>query len=240
MGTYASLVVTTMPKRHGVSALWRAARAAADIRDRDGVDHCRAVQGARFRADVLPPFTPGRVGVMTWACSLATLVACDRDLRSRLDAYARETWQVLLEPVSVEGDWFGYVPEVTGAAPLRLAEPAVVLINGVLRARHAIRFTRDNARVASQLQDAPGYLGGLGISDTPMTTTSLSCCRTRRDSRAFAFGAGAHQHAYKIDLAQNRHSTTFFVRFRPLASSGSIDGRDPFADINLGAAVPVE
>lgn len=233
MGTYASLVVATMPRRHAVSALRRARRTADAVRSTDGVDHCRAVQGARFRADLLPPFTPGRVGVITWSRSLDTLGAAQQDIRRRLVARASETWEILLEPVSIEGDWFGFAPDVTGATPLALDEPAVVLINGVLKPRHAIRFARDNALVAAQLRSAAGYLGGLGISDTPMTTTSLSCWRTRRDSRAFAFGTGAHQRAYKVDQAEERHSTTFFVRFRPLATSGTLDGQDPFADTDL-------
>jgi hypothetical protein len=40
-----------------------------------------------------------------------------------------------------------------------------------------------------------------------------------------------HQHAYKIDRNEQRHATEFFVRFRPIAAEGTLEGRNPFADI---------
>ncbi len=233
MGTCASLVVATMPPRRAVGALRRATAAAAAISERPDVTFVRAVQGSRFRPRVAPPYLPGRVGVMTWAPSLEVLAACDREVLDRFDGAAHEVWQVTLQPVSVHGDWFGFVPDVQDAAPLTPDEPTVVLINGVLKTRHLLRFLRDNARSVRQLGTAAGYLGGLGISDTPMTTTSVSCWRSPRDSRAFAFGPGAHQHAYQIDLAQERHRTMFWVRFRPLATAGTLDGRNPFEGVTL-------
>src|SRR5690606_10317814 len=105
------------------SALWRASRTAAALRQREGVDHCRTAQGARFRADALPPYAPGRVAVMTWAREWDELDAVDRAVRQGFGGDARELWQVRLEPVSVAGDWFGFVPAVENTDPLRLDEP---------------------------------------------------------------------------------------------------------------------
>jgi hypothetical protein len=106
-----------------------------------------------------------------------------------------------------------------------------VLIHGVLYARYVGKFARDNAQVGKQLMQAEGYLGGLAMSDTLLTTASFSCWRTSRESRSFAFGTGAHRDAYKVDRAEQRHATEFFVRFRPLHSEGTLEGRDPFAGL---------
>jgi hypothetical protein len=140
---------------------------------------------------------------------------------------AIEAWSSLLEPVRVHGDWFGFTPGTTGTAPLRPDEPVVAMINGVLRLRYLRRFLRDSARVGRDLETAQGYLGGFGLADTPLTTTSFSCWRSSTDSRAFAFRDGHHPTAYKTDLAEGRHRTEFYVRFRPLQSDGTIDGTNP-------------
>src|SRR5690606_27006014 len=132
MGTYASLVVATFPRRRALTALRRAARSAAAARQRPDVDHCRAAQAARFRSDVRPPFDPGRVAVMTWARSTAVLEEVAARIRPALADGADETWTITLQPVSVHGDWFGFVPDVDDVPALSPAEPAVVLINGVL------------------------------------------------------------------------------------------------------------
>jgi len=50
-------------------------------------------------------------------------------------------------------------------------------------------------------------------------------------ARAFAFAAGTHRDAYKVDRAEHRHATEFFVRFRPLYSEGTFEGRDPLAGV---------
>ena len=235
MPSYASLVVATLPRRRAVRAL-RGARAAASAARRGrGVECSRASQTSRFVPDLRHlPFAPGRVGVMSWAATPEVLDEVDGDIRTELGQGATETWRVLLQPVRVHGDWLGYVPDVSETPPLTLDEPLAVMINGILRPRHGAKFVRDNVRVARQLQSAGGYLGGLGMSDTPLTTTSFSCWRSSRESRAFSFGHGAHQQAYKIDQAEGRHRTEFFVRFRVLGSEGTLEGRDPFAGVRLG------
>lgn len=226
---YASLVVTTHPRHRAVPALRAARRLAAAARSDPDMASVRAAQCSRLRPDVLPPWTPGRVSIMAFSDSLDALDRIDSDVLAPVSEAARERWRVVMETVKVQGDWFGFIPDTAEAMPLDLGEPVVVMINGVLKARFLPHFTRDNARIGKDLTTASGYLGGLGLSDTMLTTTSFSCWSTWRESRAFAFGAGHHVTAYKADMAQQRHSTEFFVRFRPLRSEGSFDGCAPFA-----------
>jgi hypothetical protein len=111
------------------------------------------------------------------------------------------------------------------------------MINGVLKLRYLRKFLRDSARVGRDLRIAPGYLGGFGLSDTPLTTTSFSCWRSSTDSRAFAFRDGHHPTAYKTDIAEGRHSTEFYVRFRPLRANGTIDGANPLDGVIRSASL---
>jgi len=48
----------------------------------------------------------------------------------------------------------------------------------------------------------------------------------------YAFGrAGSHQAAVRVDRANPFHRESAFVRFRPYASRGTWDGRDPLAGL---------
>lgn len=70
----------------------------------------------------------------------------------------------------------------------------------------------------------PGYLGGPAINSSPLNTTSCSCWRSYRDARAYAYGPGGHRHAMQRDRARGHHRTEYFVRLRPLAERGTLDG----------------
>ena len=56
--------------------------------------------------------------------------------------------------------------------------------------------------------------------------------------RKYAISAdGTHRAAMAADRAQPFHHESAFVRFRPYASRGSWDGRDPLADL-VGQRAP--
>lgn len=235
---YASLTVVTHPARRAVSAL-RAARRCADAALRHpALAFARPLQTATFRADTRLPHVPGRVAVMLWATDEGALDDAGGALLAPLEDGARERWRVVLRPVTIHGDWAGFAPTPPAGEPALLAdEPVAVMIHGLVKPRHLVRFVRENAHVGAQLARAAGYLGGVGLAHSFLDTTSFSCWRTAADSRRFAFAAGSHRDAYKAGKAAQWHSTEFWVRFRPLRSEGTFEGRDPFAGV-LRAAVP--
>jgi hypothetical protein len=228
---YASLTVVSHPKRRLLSALVRARRVARAASHRSDIAFARALQAGTFRTDPLPPYVPGLVAVMLWAHEIEILEDLSDRLLGPLYEGAIERWRVLLQPVSIHGAWLDFAPECNGVSSLRPEEPVVALIHGILKARYLPKFARDNAEVGKQLVHADGYLAGLALADTPLTTASFSCWRSANDSRRFAFAAGAHRDAYKIDRQEQRHATEFFVRFRPRYSDGTLGGRDPFERI---------
>jgi hypothetical protein len=233
---YAALTVVTHPVRRMLRALLQARRAARAARACPEVLFARAMQTGTFRTDMRLPYTPGRVAVMLWAHEAAALDEVGARVLAPLDDGAAERWHVLLRAVSVHGAWSGFAPDCGAAPPLHADEPTVVMIHSVLKRRHTLKFVRDNAAVGRQLRTAEGYLGGLALADTSLTTCSLSCWRRVRDSRAFAFGTGTHRDAYKIDQAEGRHSAEFFARFRPVRSAGTFERGDPLAGVGPPAA----
>lgn len=134
------------------------------------------------------------------------------------------------------GTWRGFEFDTSDVAPLDPDEPIVVMIHGVLRVRHARTFYRYNAKAVAHAESHPAYLGGLGLADTPMTTTSFSFWRSAAGSRDFAFGAGAHAPAAKASRGGTWHDEECFVRFRPLRVEGTLAGRNPMGDRVLVAA----
>ena len=162
-----------------------------------------------------------------WAAALGDL--CDG---------AGEHWHVEAEVVraAFTDSWKRWTPDVTGARPLDADEPALILISGELRARYVRAFARDNAGAVAHTFDQPGYLGGLAITSSPLNTTSCSCWRTYQEARDFAFGPGGHLDAVRRDRASGHHKSEYFLRLRPLAERGSLDGSGPLAPAILTAS----
>jgi hypothetical protein len=192
-----------------------------------------ALGTADFVARVRPAPTPRRIAV---------LVAWDGggDCESRWSAVlgelctgAREHWHVEAELVraAFSETWKGWAPDVTDARPLDPGEPALILISGELRARFAPAFARDAARAVAHAFRQPGYLGGLGITSSPLNTTSCSCWRTYQDARDYAFKPGGHVDSMQRDRARGHHKTEYFMRLRPLAERGSLAGTTPLTPV---------
>ena len=185
-----------------------------------------ALGTAHFMPRGRPAPTPRRIAVLAaweddgWSDALGELCAG-----------AGEHWHVESEVVraAFSASWKGWTPDDAGARPLEPGEPALILISGELRARYVGAFARDAAAAVAHALGHPGYLGGLAITSSPLNTTSCSCWRTYQDARDYAFRPGGHLAAIQRDRARGHHRTEYFLRLRPLAECGSLDGAAPLA-----------
>lgn len=232
MGDFLTFDVVDRPGRG-------AARTLLGLRRAPLPDGCRGlVPGitgdlAERATDV--PYAPRRIALLAaWASEAA---ADASPLLAALGEGAREHWHVggPLVHRTGESSWRGWLPEPESDHPVPKDQPVLVLISGELRTRHLRTFARNGIRATRQAVATPGYLGGLGFFTSPRNTTSVSAWRTAADARAFAFRPGAHATAMKTDLDGGHHVTERFLRLRPIRSSGSLRGVDPFADV-LGTA----
>ena len=219
------MIVSVDLVRH--SARTFAGATLASVRDaqRAGVPgrlFCRHVGSAEFSSRPIPAPTPLRFGQIAAWESEAALEAHRPPLGD-----PAERFQARLEPVRCSGDWLGFEFDTDGAEPLRDDEPVVVMIQGYLRARHLVDFVRANAQVVAQSRRSLGYLGGVGLADTPLATISFSFWRTYADSKRFAYGAGPHAPAMRASRTVPWHRNGgdgCFARFRPLRIDGSLTG----------------
>ncbi len=68
----------------------------------------------------------------------------------------------------------------------------------------------------------------------PRLVSTFSIWRSAAAMREYAFDkAGSHQAAVETDRTKHFHHESAFVRFRPLASHGRWDGRDPLAAVEV-------
>ena len=178
--------------------------------------------------------SPTRFGLLCgWESSEARDEFLDdaAPLRPFLDN-ARESWWLSLDALRVvRGEWRGWSPSTEGVARLGPDEPLAVMTYGRLRARYMPTFTWNNRRVVRELESNPGEVMRIGLGDHPMARCTFSLWRSQDDVMRFAYGPGIHDPIQRRSLAVPWGRDYFFARFRPVASGGTWEGRDPLAEL---------
>jgi hypothetical protein len=139
-------------------------------------------------------------------------------------------WRARLQPLRVFGSW----PKMEGLPaeelPVNDEEPVVVLTLGRLRLNRAVPFLKASAAAEGEVLEAPGLLATIGLARPPRFVATFSVWNSNAEMRAYVTRpGGAHPAAFQAHAKRPFHHQSAFVRFRPLASSGEWDGRDPLA-----------
>ena len=161
------------------------------------------------------------------------------DEESALDGFlaqhpAAETlaggWHTRLSPVHAFGGWPELPDLVGGEPPMDPEEPAAVVTLGRLRLTQTIRFLRANAPAAGLAVASPHLLASTALARPPFVST-FSLWKTTAAMRDYASGRAGPGHREAIAAQKRRdfHHESVFARFRPFASHGTWDGRDPLA-----------
>jgi hypothetical protein len=139
-------------------------------------------------------------------------------------------WEVRLQPLRVSGAWPQMPGLPTASLPVDDEEPVVVLTLGRLRLNRALSFLRSSARAEGEAIDDGALLASTGFGRPPHLVSTFSIWRSFAAMRDYAYAkGGAHQAAVSSDREHSFHHRSAFVRFRPYASRGEWDGRDPLA-----------
>jgi hypothetical protein len=199
-----------------------------------GLTYVETTTTAPLGAPLLPPRQLGRVGMIAaWENDAAL------EHFSRLHPIARHFaggWQVRLRPLHVFGAWAGMPGLPARALPVEDEEPVGVLTLGRLRLRRIAAFRRSAGPAEADAIANPALLAGTGMACPPRLVATFTLWRGAGAMRAYAGSVGGpHRAAVQADRAKAFHHESAFVRFRPYASSGSWDGRDPLAGLS-GAA----
>ena len=177
------------------------------------------------------PLFPGRFGLIAAWENDDTL---DDFLRSG-NPLAGELvggWHTRLQPLRVSGAW----PAIPGLPERQLAvadnEPVAVLTLGRPRLTRLRPFLRSAGPAEAEVVKASGLLASIGLARPPRLVSTFSLWRSAAAMRDYSYrDEGTHMAAVKADRERPFHHESAFIRFRPYASAGSWDGRDPLTAV---------
>jgi hypothetical protein len=177
------------------------------------------------------PLFPGRFGLIAaWEDD----DALDDFLRSGHPLAGKLVggWHTRLEPLRVSGAW----PALPGLPERQLAvaddEPVAVLTLGRPRLTRLRPFLRNAGPAEAEVVKASGLLASIGLARPPRLVSTFSLWRNAATMRDYSYrDEGTHMAAVKADRERPFHHESAFIRFRPYASAGSWDGRDPLASV---------
>jgi hypothetical protein len=209
-----------------------------------GLTYAETVIPAPLGKRLLPAPNLGRVGLIAaWEDDAALDGFEGQPLARRLAG----GWQVRLEPRRLSGHWAG-MPGLVDATnlwestlprqglPVEDDEPVAVLTLGRPRLGRALPFLRSAAAAEAEVVEQPALLASTGLAHPPRLVSTFSLWRSAAAMKEYSYGqAGAHQAAVRADRERPFHHESAFVRFRPYASRGDWDGRDPLAGLASGA-----
>lgn len=180
----------------------------------------------------VPRPQPSRIGLIAaWEDD----AALDRFLD--VNAYGKNLaggWHARLQPLRCFGSWSALPGLPTKELPIDDDEPVVALTLGRLRFLRARPFLSSAAPAERDAIADPALVASIGFGRLalPRLVSTFSIWRSAAAMRAYAFDSGgSHQAAVRADRTTPFHHESAFVRFRPYASEGSWDGRDPLAAI---------
>lgn len=193
-----------------------------------GLTYAESVVTAPLGAGPLPRPRLGRIGLIAaWTDD----DALDRFLAEHPFAAALAGgWHVRLRPLRVFGRWSGMPGLPARPLPVDDDEPVVVLTLGRLRLRRARPFLRSGAPAEREAVANDALIASTGLARPPRLVSTFSIWRSAAAMREYAFeSSGAHQAAVRADRDRPFHHESAFIRFRPYASNGRWEGRDPLA-----------
>lgn len=153
--------------------------------------------------------------------SLETFLASDHKSAATMGAGLT----LRLEPIRAYGSWPG-LPEDTEKRrePETEGGPVVVLTLGQLIPKRGPAFLAASRKAEHQVVKAPGIIWTMACTDlAKLFFASISVWESAEATMAYAFEPGGHADAMRARQDDGFHKQDAFVRFRPYASSGSLE-----------------
>jgi hypothetical protein len=193
-----------------------------------GLRHANLGAGARLGGSLFTKPIPGRIGLIAMWDDDESL---DRFLaESSLAQAFAGGWSVRLEPLRAWGSWPGLDEDVPKARNVEHDGPVAVLTMGRTRTNRLPAFLRASVKAEAHLADSPGLIWAGALVRPPFVST-CSLWESSDASRAYAYGAGhAHNDAIAAGRAKPFHHQEAFIRFRPYAMQGHLEGKNPLPE----------
>lgn len=144
-----------------------------------------------------------------------------------------ERWTILCSPLQSHGKWDGEEP-FGGPNITTYTGPIAVLTRATIRLNRLKNFWANVDSVANLMANASGYITSFGIGEAPVyRQATFSIWRSIDDVKAFAYASREHAEVIKKTRDEKWYSEELFARFKPVASFGTINGKDPLNGIDF-------
>jgi len=140
-----------------------------------------------------------------------------------------EIWELQLAPIEGHGTWDG--KSVFGPLPKQsnYEGPIGILTRATIRPSQLGRFWSHVDAIAQQMASAEGFITSVGIGEVPwIKQATFSIWESKENMRQFAYKMKDHAEVVKKTHQEKWYSEDMFVRFKPLKSTGSLNGKLPF------------
>ena len=150
-----------------------------------------------------------------------------------------EGWHVRMELVRAAGIWPGIddnMVELAGNKANGMTGPSIAITIGTAYLRSVGSLVRVNSGLEDQFLETPSGLWGTQLTNLPQRLVATLTIWESADAALDYIGSGAHGAAVAehYDPVKDPTGHTFvtgggFFGFRPLASFGSVDGKNPLS-----------
>jgi hypothetical protein len=202
--------------------------------DVPGLRMAEVSPAARFNGKVRPTLQFSRAGLIAFWDDDAAL---DAFLAEHPVAGAlADGWRIRLAPLRAFGTWPGLPEDVPKPRTVEHEGPAAVITIARFRWSRVIKFFRTNAAAEASVLEAPGMLWAVAFGRPPFVAT-CSLWESADALREYAYGetSAGHPDAITANRTTPFHHQSAFIRFRPYASHGHLDGRNPLPESWMSA-----
>jgi spheroidene monooxygenase len=137
--------------------------------------------------------------------------------------HAREWFSAKLAAYSCKGSWAGTRIAVNAHEPN--CGPIGALTRASIRPSKALAFWRKSPPAEASLAKARGCLLAVGLGEAPVLRQATFTIWESADAMNAYARTGAHMEAIQASLSGGHFSESMFVRFVPMAISGTWKGR---------------
>jgi hypothetical protein len=137
------------------------------------------------------------------------------------------------EPLRAHGSWPGLPEAVPASRHTEYKGRSLVITLGRLRAKRAPAFFKASASAEASLMKASGVIWASALARPPFVST-CSLWESTKALSTYAYGNAEPGHPNAIqsdDASGGFHHQSAFIRFRPFAFRGHLDGRNPVAEL---------
>lgn len=139
-----------------------------------------------------------------------------------------KVWTMVLEPIEGHGLWDG--KNVFGILPKQSTYEGLiaVLTRATIRLSGQKNFWKHVQPVADKMSVAPGFITSVGIGEVPwIKQATFSIWESKQSMKEFAYKMQEHKEVIKKTKEEKWYSEDMFIRFKVVASYGSLHDKSP-------------